>query len=143
MKKQIVVKEVGVELVDSSLWSEESLRIPVPPPRQYKDIEYLCWRCRKESTFTAKEQKYAYEVKKRYFWQRRDLCGNCWAKSNELKNDLKVFEKQWLNSKNQLTRDKEYLSKWLNFLIELEKYIAYKPDIAKKNMLIKLMQKDV
>jgi len=40
-------KEIGAVPVDATQWSEESLRMPVLPPREYKDIEYSCWHCGK------------------------------------------------------------------------------------------------
>jgi hypothetical protein len=116
-KSREIAKDVGVAPVDASKWSEESLGMPVPPPTYYRDIEYWCWHCRKMAVFTARDQKYAYEVKKRYFWQRRSLCGECWSKSNQIKTRLKSYENEWSESKHRLVKDREELANWLNLLL--------------------------
>ncbi|MBN2712854.1 MAG: zinc-ribbon domain containing protein [Planctomycetes bacterium] len=46
-------------------------------PEYYKDENYACIDCGEESTFTAQLQKYWYEVKKGYFYQRPIRCRAC------------------------------------------------------------------
>jgi hypothetical protein len=141
-KKHYIAKDIEVAPVDSSKWSEESLGMPVPPPAFYRDEEYRCWQCRKTAIFTARDQKYAYEVKKRYFWQRRRLCGECWSRAYQIKARLKKYDDNWVESKENRLKDKEELEKWLELLIELEGYMPYGHDVAKKNMLKKLIEKN-
>jgi len=43
----------------------------------YVDVAYKCWHCRTEATFTAADQKYAYEVRKANINQNRRLCVPC------------------------------------------------------------------
>jgi len=132
---------IGTAPVDASKWSDASLNMPVPPPKEYKDIGYDCWHCQQKAIFSAQDQKYAYEVKKRYFWQRRRLCENCFSDANKLKNRLASYQQKWLESKSELSSDKDFLNDWLNALVELESYVPYKHDTAKKNMLKKLLDK--
>lgn len=44
----------------------------------YFDEYYWCDSCKKPCVFSATDQKHVYEVKKRYFLQRRKLCDACW-----------------------------------------------------------------
>ncbi|MCG7964766.1 MAG: zinc-ribbon domain containing protein [Candidatus Thiodiazotropha taylori] len=141
-KRHDIAKDLGVAPVDSSKWSKESLGIPVPPPAYYRDEEYRCWHCRKPAIFTARDQKYAYEVKQRYFWQRRRLCGECWSRANQIKARLEEYENDWSKSKQKLLMDREALANWLKLLVELEGYTPYRQKKKKKNMLKKLLEKN-
>jgi len=46
----------------------------------YFDEHYWCAECGDPAVFSAVDQKYTFEVKKRYFLQRRTLCNPCWNK---------------------------------------------------------------
>jgi hypothetical protein len=125
---------------DPSLWSEKSKQsYAFNYIREYKDIPYKCWHCQADCLFTALDQKYTFEVKKASIDQRRTLCSQCWSESHRIRNDLQNCEDQWAAAKQILKSDKDFLSHWLQLLTLLEKYVPYKPDTAKKNMLGKLL----
>ena len=125
---------------DRSLWSEKSKQsYAFEYIREYKDIPYKCRHCQTDCLFTALDQKYTFEVKKASIDQRRILCSHCWSKSQRIRNDLKECEDQWAQSKLILQTDKDFLSHWLQLLKHLEKYVPYKTDTAKRNMLKRLL----
>jgi hypothetical protein len=124
-------------------WSKESKRSCASEyTKKYEDIAYECARCGKPATFTAEEQQYAYEVEKRYFWQRRKLCAECWQEANAIKAEIKQHEEKWAMSKDALKNDAAFLDEWLRLLVRLEEYHPYKADSAKKNMLRKLLERN-
>ena len=128
---------------DPKKWSQESQRSYASEfTNKYTDINYFCWRCGKPDVFSAEDQKESYEVNKNYFWQRRILCKNCWSESNAIKKELGTCQKRWLDEKASLKKDVAFLSRWLELLMHLEEYVPYKPDIAKKNMLAKLIEQN-
>jgi hypothetical protein len=110
--------------------------------KEYSDIEYRCWRCKKADVFTAEDQKRSFEVKKNYIWQRRNLCRDCWMEANKIRKNLETNQERWASSKTTLKEDLGFLSEWLELLIKLEKYFGYRPDTARKNMLKKLLSKN-
>jgi hypothetical protein len=130
-----------VVTADPSLWSEKSQRsVSASWTKEYRDIEYQCWRCRTPAVFTAQDQKHTFEVKKAPIDQPRILCNDCWRQSLDVRRELAVCAERWDDSKAMLTNDKDFLTRWLELLELLEKYVPYKPDTAKKNMLRRLLQ---
>ena len=107
--------------------------------REYKDIHYKCWHCQAECVFTAQDQKYTFEVKRASIDQRRILCSKCWSETHRIRQSLQDCEEQWSASKAELQMEKPFLSRWLDLLNQLETYVPYKPDTARKNMLGKLL----
>ena len=129
-------------LADPEQWSEKSKQsVAFGFRREYQDQAYNCWHCQAAAIFTAQDQKYTFEVKKASIDQRRVLCEACWLESNRLQASLRECETQWCQSKVQLQVDKTFLGRWLDLLEALEKYVSYKPDTAKKNMLSKFLAK--
>ena len=125
---------------DPEQWSDKSKRsVAYGFIRHYTDRPYKCWRCQAECVFTAQDQKYTYEVKKASIDQRRSLCAPCWSESHRIRNMLLECEEQWAESKAKLQDDRSFLTHWLELLVALEAYVGYKPDTAKKNMLVKLL----
>jgi len=88
----------------------------------YSDIEYDCLRCKKREIFSAKDQKYTFEVKKAYMWVQRVLCKVCWKEERLLKNELQLLENEYCLDKKLKLNDKVFLQKWLN---KLEVYVTY------------------
>lgn len=124
-------------------WSKESRQsYAVSYTEEYVDIQYFCWRCGKPDVFTAADQKHSAEVKKNYIWQRRILCQGCWTDANTIRKALGTCQAQWRDAKASLQKDVSFLSHWLKLLTKLEEYVPYRPDTAKKNMLIKLIQQN-
>lgn len=127
---------------DPTRYSKQSLQsYGAPLIKKYTDIGYSCWRCKKPDVFTAQDQKHSFEVKQNYIWQRRKLCRECWMEANGIRQRLEACQKRWAVSKNALRTDVGFLSGWLELLTKLEEYVAYKPDTARKNMLMKLLNR--
>jgi len=128
---------------DPSWWSEKSQRsYAAQYTKTYKDQEYNCWRCQKKSVFTAEDQKYTYEVRKAYYWQQRILCQACWKEKNLITHQNQECEKLWAESKQTLRQNQEFLQKWLSLLVVREEYVPYRPNIAIKKMINKLLEKN-
>ena len=133
----------NVVAADPEQWSEKSKQsYSFHYIKEYKDISYNCWHCRKEAIFTADDQKYTYEVHKARIDQQRSLCHECWMESLKIAKSIEEREKKWLESKETLKKDNEFLSEWLELLENREKYVAYKPNTAAKNMLKKCISKN-
>jgi hypothetical protein len=125
---------------DPTKYSKQSLQsYGAELTKEYADIEYNCWRCKKADVFSAEDQKRSFEVKKNYIWQRRILCRDCWMEMNRIKKDLESRQKRWTASRATLQKNVEFLSQWLEGLTKLEEYVPYRRDTAKKNMLKKLL----
>jgi hypothetical protein len=125
---------------DPSKWSEKSQHsVTFHWVKEYTDIDYNCWRCKKAAVFSAADQKYTYEVKKAPIDQRRILCAECWRELLEVGSNIKQCKQQWAESKNSLRSNAEFLTKWLDLLTTCETYVPYHPNTAAKNMLRKLL----
>jgi hypothetical protein len=125
---------------DPTQWSQASQRtLSATFIKEYRDKLYRCWHCQTEAVFTAADQKYTYEVKKAPIDQQRILCQACWHRSIEIKRALGEYTEAWAASKPKLQRDFAFLSKWLQLLEEQETYVPYKHDVARTNMLRKLI----
>lgn len=126
---------------DPSLWSEKSKQsVAFSFVQDYTDIPYKCRHCQAECVFTAEDQKYTFETKKASIDQRRKFCTKCWLVTHRIREELQANEERWVESKTSLQTNKEFLGGWLELLIQLEEYVPYKPDTAKKNMLRKLLE---
>jgi hypothetical protein len=90
--------------------------------------------------FTAEDQRYTYETKKASIDQKRILCELCWSRSNAISNEMTECESSWAASKSSLRRDKQFLERWSALLEEGEEYVPYRSDVARKNMLAKLLR---
>jgi hypothetical protein len=125
---------------DPTLWSEKSKQsYSYHYVREYTDINYKCWHCQSVCIFTAQDQKYTFEVKKASINQRRILCSSCWSEAHRIRRELHACEATWQASKVSTQTDKVFLSHWLDLLTQLESYVPYKPDAARKNMLGKFI----
>jgi Probable zinc-ribbon domain len=125
---------------DPTKWSKKSQQsLAVDFIKEYKSLQYTCWRCKAPSVFTAADQKYTYEVRKASIDQRRVLCGDCWKHSLRIVNGIDSCRQQWATSKASLKDDKAFLAGWLALLKEREEYVPYRPNTAIKNMLRKLL----
>jgi hypothetical protein len=103
-------------------------------------IRYNCQRCQAEAIFSAADQKYTYEVKKAPIDQRRIFCELCWREFHQLAAQLKECEGKWATSKRALRADKPFLARWLELLESREKYVPNRNDVARKNMLRRLLR---
>jgi hypothetical protein len=140
-RKEVEVPAKRKIKADPALWSKQSKQsYSYYDTKEYEDIEYVCWRCKKPDVFTAEDQKHSYEVKKNYFWQRRILCRSCWMEANKIRESLAKHDEQWPISKAKLRKDTTFLSGWLELLLKLEEYVPYRANRAKKAMLTKLLK---
>ncbi|WP_162932204.1 hypothetical protein [Solimonas sp. K1W22B-7] len=115
---------------DPTQWSKQSQRsVAAGWTKEYTDIAYACWRCRKQDVFSAEDQH-------------RTLCGQCWQEANDIRRSIEFSQRQWASAKSALRGDNVFLSGRLNLLVELEAYMPYKTDSAKKNMLLKLIKQN-
>ena len=141
--REKVTKRLPPESVpaDPSKWSQASQRsVSAEWTTEYTSYRYTCWRCRVSAVFTAADQQYTYEVKKAPIDQKRVLCESCWVRSNAISVELTECERMWAASKPLLRIDRRFLERWMRLLVEAEEYSAYKADIARKNMLSKLLR---
>ncbi len=130
----------GVVPADPSKWNEASQRsVSFDWTKEYEDIEYNCWRCRKTAVFSAADQKYTFEVKKAPIDQRRVLCPDCWRDLLAIDKEIESCQANWASRKVTLSKDKTFLSRWLQLLVSKEEYVAYRPNTAAKNMLQRLL----
>jgi hypothetical protein len=125
---------------DPSKWSEKSQRsVSAGWTKEYKNIPYNCWHCSAKSVFSAQDQKYTFEEKKAPIDQHRLLCRSCWDESHRIAARLKDFEAKWAEQKQSLSKDAAFAASWLETLELQERYVPYRHDIARKNMLRKLL----
>jgi hypothetical protein len=125
---------------DPAKWSVQSQgSVAAGWTTEYKDIRYKCWRCQANAVFTAADQKYTYEDKKAPIDQQRVLCESCWRESLHVDTLLLEYQGRWAASKQSLRADKPFLAGWLALLESKEGYGSYRHDVARKNMLRKLL----
>ena len=132
---------MGTVPADPSQWHEKSQgSVSSNWTTEYVDKPYTCWRCRKATIFSGEDQKYTYEVKKAPIDQHRILCNDCWRLSLAVSKEIENCEANWASSKVALSKDKEFLSRWLELLISKEEYVRYRQNTAAKNMLQRLLK---
>jgi hypothetical protein len=125
---------------DPTKWSTESQGSPAASwTTEYTDIHYKCRHCRATATFFAADQRHTYEVKKASIDQQRVLCEPCWRESLRIAAELAEHQRQWEQSKQSLRTDKPFLARWLQLLESQEEYGHARHDVARKNMLRKLL----
>jgi len=126
---------------DPTQWSEKSRNsVSFQYTPEYLDIPYTCWRCKKDAVFTAADQKYTFEVKKAPIDQRRRLCEDCWKERLAVERGILDHEQRWATSKDSLKKDKAFLARWLELITAREQFVPYRPNVAAKGMLRKLLE---
>lgn len=126
---------------DTSLWSDESKRsYAFDYIVKYEDIPYECFHCKKSCVFSAEEQKHFYEILKKYYWNRRNLCSACLAIRRSYKNQIASCRDAWKENRAALTQDEIFLNRWL-FLIENIWRYGENFDGANIKMLQRLLKK--
>jgi hypothetical protein len=125
---------------DPSQWSESSQRsVAAGWTTEYTSRRYTCWHCRADAVFTAADQKYTYEVKKAPIDQQRILCESCWKRLNAIDDELAGCSQALVARKAELRVDRSFLERWAALLKERDGYVPYKSDVARKNMIAKLL----
>ena len=125
---------------DPTQWADESKRsVAFACRRVYTDAPYACVHCGAACVFSARDQKYSFEMRKASIWQRRTLCRGCWLASHRIRAALRACEEAWLANKAQRGTDAVFLARWLELLLALDKYGVGGRDVARTNMLRKLL----
>jgi hypothetical protein len=125
-----------------SAQSKQSVAYQCNFVHEYVDRPYACRRCGMACVFTAKDQKYTFEVKKASIDQGRKFCSACWSASHALRSKLAERDAQWAEAKHTLRGDREFLAHWLELLKQWGEFEPYKQDVAKINMLRGLLGTD-
>lgn len=137
-------KQPNSVLADTSQWSASSQRaIAVDYVAVYEDIAYQCQYCSTACVFTAEAQKHTYEVKKKYYWQRRVLCAKCVQDKYAKAKALAAIAQQWRENKAVLQHDKDFIRSWITQYEDLQRYTnkRYTRIEALKKRLEKLQEK--
>ena len=108
-------------------------------PSEYRDRNYVCWRCKQPDVYTAQEQREAYEVRKVYIWQTRVLCKDCFRTRVSIEASLKQCRTSWQEESEALRTDTEYLKRWRSLLQEHVHY-GGKADEGNLHMLEQLLR---
>lgn len=126
---------------DPEQWSEQSKHsVAYRFMRYYIDEPYKCWRCSEACIFTALDQKYTFEIKKSSINRRRKFCAACWSESNRLRAALSEYDLRWAAEKSTLSIEKEFLTEWFYLLTRWKQFEPYKQDVAKINMVCRLLK---
>ena len=79
----------GVELPRGAVPADKSQQVPndsySPPPDYYVDIEFTCKDCGRQEVWTAKQQKWYYEIAKGSLYAKAVRCRECRNKTKEQK----------------------------------------------------------
>lgn len=132
-------KSTEVE-VDKRQWSEPSKRsyTYVERASYYTEVAYRCLKCSTRAVFTAAEQKHAFEVKKRYIWQRRVLCANCYKKLHQLTLHERSLRQRWSEMSAAHKSDTIFIAEWLGVLVAQSCY-GKRVNTAMANKLRKIL----
>lgn len=88
----------------------------------------------KNTTYTAEEQKYTYEVQKCYIEINRVLCPECYKKYNVLKKQIKEYESLWAKETEESKKSALYLKEWLSVINEIPLYGKPKNEAMANNL---------
>lgn len=80
----------GKEVPAGAVLADPAQQVPnrsySPPPTYYVDLEFTCCDCGRDEVWTAKQQKWYYEVAKGSLFATAIRCRDCRNKLNELKD---------------------------------------------------------
>lgn len=125
-KRKVFASQPPEEIVpmDKESWSESSKNSFSYESCQgnYENIQYRCFKCKRDTVFTAKQQKQDYELKKAYIWQKRTLCEECYVALRALKQRITEFEGLWAQE-NESTKDSApYIKDWVSCMELMPSY---------------------
>ena len=110
--------------INKNAWSEkskESLNY-VFAKKFYENIIYTCRKCKKESIFSAEEQKISYEIQNNYIDQKKIFCEKCYINYKELKKQIHGYETKWQTESEKTKNTATYISEWLSAMNEMQSY---------------------
>jgi hypothetical protein len=128
----------GSAPVDRGLWSPQSQRA-CSSFATYHDIEYACRTCGARAVFSALEQKRYFEAKKAHVDKRRVLCPACFSLSLQTVSDIRACERAWKENRRTLRADADFLSRWLESMVQYKRFQPYRHNFAIEAMIRKLM----
>ncbi|WP_162844090.1 zinc-ribbon domain containing protein [Sinobacterium caligoides] len=139
LRKKAAAAELrkNIEPMDKVNWSDSSKNsyaYESPVRNAYIDSAYRCTKCHQVAVFSAKAQKYTYEVKKSYICQYRTLCPECYYSLKNLVNMVNGFEELWAKENESTKHTAPYIIEWLDALQQFPKY-GKKANQAIINML--------
>ena len=111
--------------IDRTKWSrssQKSLGLVDPMASTYESISYYCKKCQAKSEFSAEEQKFYYETKKKFVMYRPSRCATCERKLEELVSAEKECQKRWNMQRETLRKNIVFLKNWLNIIQEIHTY---------------------
>ncbi|MCB9940217.1 MAG: zinc-ribbon domain containing protein [Planctomycetaceae bacterium] len=80
----------GKEVPLGAVLADQSQQVPnrsySPPPTYYVDVEFTCCDCGRDEVWTARQQKWYYEVAKGSLFATAIRCRGCRNKLNDLKD---------------------------------------------------------
>ncbi len=137
-KKRPPPSAVGVP-ADPSQWCKKGQgSVPATFMTHYHDIAYVCASCRAPCVFSARDQQYAYEVRKNYIDVKRNLCEACWKAARHNAAAIAEHEQRWTEAKHSLQNDEAFLRGWLALLVKQDTYSS-RCQSAAQGMLRKLL----
>lgn len=130
--------------INRNAWSEKSKRSYAYEMSDvfYEDIHFKCIKCKCNATFTAQEQKEAYEIKKQYISQKRKLCQQCFEEMLKLTFEIRDYQKRWASEPEANKSSATYLNDWHSALISISHY-GKRKNYAIINMLSKYIDSTV
>ena len=90
--------------------------------KEYEGIRCKCIRCEFSFVITAKEQQFAYEVKKKYVWWLPNLCIECAANLDTLRSKDREYQSRWNASREVLKSDLKFIAEWYEVLQEMTNF---------------------
>ena len=123
--------------INKDAWSEESKESLSYEfaKKYYENINYSCRKCKKNTIYSAEEQKRTYEILKCYIEKQRVLCGECYKKYNILVKKIKEYESLWAKETINSKKNATYLKKWLSAINEMSSYGKSKNEAMANNLL--------
>jgi hypothetical protein len=91
--------------------------------------------------YSAAEQRKSFEVKKRYLWQRRILCQQCFLVRLAFEKEVKDFNIRWLTERHLMENEPKLLNRWLELLRDLPFY-GVRKNTAHIAMIVKLIENE-
>lgn len=88
----------------------------------YENLAFVCVKCGSPSIFSAEEQKYAYEVKKKFIRWFPTCCTACRQNLDALLAIDRQSQKLWNTDKESLKNDIVFLKSWLGTIKKIETY---------------------
>jgi hypothetical protein len=128
--------------IDQSSWSRSSQRSTAghydERASHYEGIAYRCRACSKPCVFSPEQQKYAYEVRKKFIWWIPSLCAGCSEDLAGLTARDRELQTLWNESRDRLAGDRGFLEEWLAVVQDRARYGKHNSSL--ETMLLRLLR---